>query len=54
MGVSEREKMALILGHNPNDSKDWPNDLIDRLIRLKREKGREALYRELEKLLRKP
>jgi hypothetical protein len=51
--LDESKQMAWRLGENPHSDSQWPKELIERLIRLERERGKEALQRELDALLRR-
>lgn len=49
--AEQRAYVARIMGLNPDTPDDWPLDVIDRLIVMRRYEGRSAFYKEIGKLL---
>ena len=43
--------MAQVLGMNPATPDDWPVDTFDRLLAIRRVKGRPEFYREVGRML---
>lgn len=43
--------MATVLGMNPTTPDDWPVDAFDRLLAMRRIKGKPAFYREVGRML---
>ena len=48
---TEEYRIGITLGLNPNDTADWPMDIIQKLLQIREQHGRERMFYEIGKLL---